>query len=107
MRQVWAMLRGLALPSCEREICSREMMPRAAERARWRPWGCCLERKQDACEEASGGAQIKNIQDMAWEDGAENTAEGMLLRNIYQTCCLTGYGSEAEIQVEVRASLLA
>ena len=107
MRQVRAMLRGLALPSREREICSREMRSRAAKRARWRPWGCCLERKQEACEEASGGAQMRNIQDVAWEDGAENTAEGMLLRNIYQTCCLTGYGPEAEIQVEVRASLLA
>ncbi|KAI4532650.1 hypothetical protein MG293_017058 [Ovis ammon polii] len=35
---------------------------------------------------------MRNIQDMAREDGAENTAEGMLLRNIYRTCCLNGMG---------------
>ena len=78
------MLRGLALPPGERELCSREMMPRASETARWRPWGCCLERKQEACEDASGGAQMRNTQDVAWEDGAQNTAEGMVLRNIQE-----------------------
>lgn len=54
--------------------------------------GMLFREEAGGCEEASGGAQMRNIQDMAWEDGAENTAEGMLLRNINRTCCLNGMG---------------
>lgn len=66
-------------------------MPRAAERARCETLGMLFREEAGGCEEARGGAQMRNIQDMAWEDGAENTAEGMLLRNIYRTWLLEWY----------------